>query len=797
MSKNVRALAAGAVVERFTIERLLAAAPGCLNYIASDGRGGGRFVLQEFWPATGAGRHEHGHLMAPDGVDADRFALEMSTAVARFLADSVQDASLNHAVLVSASRTFKANGTAYRVYAFGAGQTLQQAIEAGQCCSYDQAAGWLRPLLDALELVHQEGRVHGALMPQTIMLDEAGAPRVLGLGHTAGRGRADAFAAIEQTGADEQGAEIGPWTDIYGLAATLYHAINGVPPATARQRQQAVQGGDADPLVISAPAPGSPVAEREITVLMQRGLALAAAARPQSIAEWRARITRTPGEEDVVTAPPAADEGRQWLPRTLLAVLLAAIAVAGYYVLTHRAQPAPAAPPEPPVIAPVPQETLRWQQALEADAVVGYRDFINDFPQSRHIPEALEHIGRLEDLAWLEAQAEHTQAGYQAHLDRFPDGRHATEARALIEEFRQVELRAERERAERQRQDDLAWEKARGSGTLAALDDYIAAWPGGLHVQQARQMRQRLQGDSNDAASFEAAAKAHTIEAYRNYISAYPAGRHVTAAQQAIDELTLRPSKVFRDCADCPDMVVVPAGSFWQGSADASPLAMNLEKPRRRVTIAEPFAVGVHEVTMAQWDACVAAGGCDTRPADNGWGRGTRPVIMVSWNDAMQYVNWLNQTTGQDYSLPSESEWEYVARAGEETDWLGGDAAAVCAFGNIAANETGFDWRHTQCADTSALETAPVGSFRPNAFGVYDVVGNVAEWTLDCMNLSYLDAPADGSAWTRGLCGSRMTRGGSWFTGSRESRLPARFNLKNGDRNDFTGFRVVRRVEKQ
>ena len=242
-------------------------------------------------------------------------------------------------------------------------------------------------------------------------------------------------------------------------------------------------------------------------------------------------------------------------------------------------------------------------------------------------------------------------------------------------------------------------------------------------------------------------------------------------------------------------MVVVPAGSFWQGSEDTAPLALKMETPRRMVTLAEPFAVGVFEITMAQWDRCVADGACKNRPPDNGWGRGARPVIMVSWNDTQEFTQWLSQKTGQSYSLPSESQWEYFARAGEESDWLGGSPSSVCDFGNIAGGESGFKWQHEDCSDSAAIETLPLGSFRANAFGIHDVVGNVAEWTLDCMNLSYLDAPADGSSWGRGICSSRMTRGGSWFTGSREIRLPARFNLKNGDRNDFTGFRVVRRVE--
>ncbi len=114
--------------------------------------------------------------------------------------------------------------------------------------------------------------------------------------------------------------------------------------------------------------------------------------------------------------------------------------------------------------------------------------------------------------------------------------------------------------------------------------------------------------------------------------------------------------------------------------------------------------------------------------------------------------------------------------------------------GNIAGAETSFDWRHAACADPFSVGTAEVGYFDPNELGVYDLVGNVAEWTRDCMNLSYLDAPTDGSAWERGLCSSRVTRGGSWFSGSVEIRLPARFALRTGESNDFTGLRVVRVV---
>jgi formylglycine-generating enzyme required for sulfatase activity len=377
----------------------------------------------------------------------------------------------------------------------------------------------------------------------------------------------------------------------------------------------------------------------------------------------------------------------------------------------------------------------------------------------------------------------------------FPDGIHQAEALRRIDALQQAEAKKERDRLERERLDKLAWETASARRTITAFDEYINDWPAGLHIEEAKRIRRLLVDQANDDKAFQTALRLNTKNAFQAYIDAFPAGSNVTSALEHMDDLTLRPGKVFRDCRDCPAMVVVPAAAYWQGSDDTSVHALDLEKPRRLVTFDEPFAVGVHEVTMAEWDVCFNEGGCTLQPADNGWGRADRPVIMVSWNDAAEYVYWISEKTGQSYRLPSESEWEYFARAGQEGDWPGGDPALVCEFGNVAGAETGFRWQHSQCSDELALGTAPVGSFRVNSLGLYDTTGNVAEWTADCLNLSYIDAPVDGSAWGRGICSSHMTRGGSWITGSKEIRLPARFDLKNGDRNDFTGFRVVRKID--
>ncbi|MDE0331906.1 MAG: SUMF1/EgtB/PvdO family nonheme iron enzyme [Nitrospinae bacterium] len=233
----------------------------------------------------------------------------------------------------------------------------------------------------------------------------------------------------------------------------------------------------------------------------------------------------------------------------------------------------------------------------------------------------------------------------------------------------------------------------------------------------------------------------------------------------------------FRDCPECPEMVPVPAGSFMMGSNE------NIdEKPRHRVTISKPFAVARHEVTFAEWDACVAAGGCGGhRPGDEGWGRGRRPVINVSWRDAKAYASWLSRKTGKRYRLLSESEWEYAARAGTTTRYSWGDG-----IGQNRANcdGCGSDWDNRQ--------TAPIGSFKANPFGLHDVHGNVWEWVADCWNDNYAGAPTDASAWMSGDCNSRVLRGGSWSFGPWVLRSATRLRLRTGLRNFKSGFRVAR-----
>lgn len=249
--------------------------------------------------------------------------------------------------------------------------------------------------------------------------------------------------------------------------------------------------------------------------------------------------------------------------------------------------------------------------------------------------------------------------------------------------------------------------------------------------------------------------------------------------------------EVFKDCAECPEMVTVPAGSFLMGSPVDEVRRVDNEGPQHRVRIGQPFAIGRFEVTFAEWDACAADGGCTAyTPSDEGWGRGSRPVINVSWDDAQAYVAWLSERTGHAYRLPSEAEWEYAARAGSLTPFHVGRTISTeqANYDGTAAYEGGTPGEFRQ-------GTIEVGSLAANAWGLYDMHGNVAEWTIDCLHAGYARAPDDGSAWTTGGdCSERIHRGGSWYADPWHLRSAARQSEATETRDDGIGFRVVRAI---
>jgi len=443
-----------------------------------------------------------------------------------------------------------------------------------------------------------------------------------------------------------------------------------------------------------------------------------------------------------------------------------------------------------------------WVKALEKDTLEGYREYLALFPEGKHKEDAQKAINAYDNKAWAIAEQRDTISGYEDYLEAWPEGLNESKARERIAEKKAAAEAIAKDAAERAKQDAADWDAAALANSVDSYGRYLTKQPRGKWVGEAQNRIAQIKADqasaaasAADTAAWQSAKAANRADSYQQYLTSYPQGAYTAQAIAAIEQLKPAPGREFRDCDTCPTMVSLPSGNANLGAGEDEPNAKPNEKPQRPVNFANLFAIGVTEVTFAQWEACAAGGGCDGRPSDNGWGGGNRPVINVSWGDAQAYAAWLSQKTGFNYSLPSEAQWEYAARGGEATALQGGSAAALCAFANGAGVESGLRWANQACTDPASDRTLPVGTLGPNGFGIRDMIGNVAEWTLDCNTLNLRDAPTDGRADQRGSCNQRSVRGGSWFNGPADLRFSSRLMQRRGDSNDFTGFRVVRKID--
>jgi formylglycine-generating enzyme required for sulfatase activity len=285
-------------------------------------------------------------------------------------------------------------------------------------------------------------------------------------------------------------------------------------------------------------------------------------------------------------------------------------------------------------------------------------------------------------------------------------------------------------------------------------------------------------------------------------------------------ERALKPHDTFKECDKCPEMVVVPAGSFTMGSPGSEPGRGVDESPQHQVTIARPFAVGKFDITVDQYTAFVAQGGYDTgsscltfedgkpeeRPGRSwrnpGFSQeGSHPAVCLGWNDAEAYVAWLSRQTGKTYRLLTEAEWEYAARARTEPGqypfyFFGNDAKDLCRYGNVAdqtaKSVAGVEGSTIAPCNDGYAYTSPSGSFAANGFGLYDMQGNAWQWTQDCYHDSYKGASSDGAAWMSGDCDGHVLRGGSWIDPPVNLRAAIRIWDTSDDRTSSGGFRVAR-----
>lgn len=298
-------------------------------------------------------------------------------------------------------------------------------------------------------------------------------------------------------------------------------------------------------------------------------------------------------------------------------------------------------------------------------------------------------------------------------------------------------------------------------GALAVVAALIFFAPVAFHALQDLGV---IRGDADADTATAAVATAPPAQAPAPEEAAAPAGP--------------QPGETFRDCANCPEMVVVAGGLFSMGSPAGEAGRGADEGPQREVSIA-PLAIGKYEITFAQWDACLGGGGCNGfSPPDRGFGRGDHPVIGVSWTDAQSYLDWLNaQAGGLRYRLLTEAEWEYAARANTTDAYFTGRSIT------------------TSQATYRARRTDTVGAHAANAFGLFDLNGNAAEWVEDCYAANYNLAPIDGAAVQADACARHVYRGGGYADQASALRAAARRAGAASYRGPALGFRVARTLD--
>lgn len=374
-------------------------------------------------------------------------------------------------------------------------------------------------------------------------------------------------------------------------------------------------------------------------------------------------------------------------------------------------------------------------------------------------------------------------------------------------------------------EEKATWDRIRTSQNAAEYNNYLSKFPGGPNAAFARFRLKRLGG--TESAPTAAATRPSAASQFQTpprptappvqvaSIARPPAAPPAqVAAAPAVAQVAPGNVEVVRDCPECPELVAIPAGEFVMGSNPGEPGADSDEGPQHKVRIAAPLAVGRYEVTRAEFAAFIkgtgynAKSGCNSvrggkfhRGKSSNWQSPgfaqtpQDPVVCVSWNDANAYTQWLSKKTGKSYRLLSESEWEYAARgAGPSGTPWGGDDASACRFANVADQSARSDIGGIQvaaCRD-GFVQTAPVGRFGGNAFGLHDMLGNAWEWVGDCWNQNYQGAPDDGSARQSGECGERAFRGGSWNSKITTVRTGYRDREEKDERHDNLGFRVVR-----
>ncbi len=716
------ALPRGTMLFEYRIEGVIGHGGFGITYRALDTLLNEIVAIKEFFPNEVAVRVSD--LTARAKSSSDKQALR--EGLDAFLEEARIIARFRHPNIMQVRRFFEAHGTGYIVLQFERGPSLEEVLARGPLAEADLRV-MLGGILNGLDVVHKQAVLHRDLKPRNVIIRDDGTPVLIDFGAARDFRMRDSrsvtkiaspgYSPPEQYGV---GGQQGPWSDFYALGAILYRAVTGTAPVDSLRRLRD------DPLVPAETA--------------------GAGRYPASLLRIIDRMMRVDERQRPVSAAAIIDE----------------IAVAQRDGPAARTVPAERVPPAErtstiyaPPGAPEPAQTADRPRSRARGLWAAVGVFLLLLAAGGAFLAFKAGI--------LAPAPTATTVDRQARTEGEP---------APSAEVPPAVQTPPPASAESHPPPTLPPAPAQSAPALPAPALPTPAQPAPAQPTPAQPT------PAQPTPALPAPAQPALIPA-----PAQPAPAPPSPAPAAVPQVTeAKPvhdegqAHFIQDCPTCPDLAVLPAGRFDMGTTRG----FGYEKPVHPVTIGKPPAIGRHEVTFAQWDACVIAGGCKFQPGDHGWGRGDRPVIGVSWLDTQAYVQWLSRATGHHYRLPSEAEWEYADRAGtSDLFWWGPDV------GTDRAN-------CSDCQKKPAGQTLPVGSFQPNAFGLFDTAGNAAEWVEDCWNPSYDGAPSDGSARTTGDCSQHVLRGGSFNNDAKYLYSGVRFKYDTAVRYYTSGFRVAR-----
>tara|TARA_R110000751_G_scaffold55346_3_gene118754 strand:- start:81101 stop:83380 length:2280 start_codon:yes stop_codon:yes gene_type:complete len=752
----------------YQIEKKLGEGGFGITYLAIDTHLDMRVAIKEYLPSDFAMRQSDVTIAPKSTALKESFDWGLNA----FIDEAKTIAQFDALNIVKIHRFFKANGTAYIVMEYCDGGSLNLRIMAKPYNERETRA-LLEDLVKGLMVVHKNHIFHRDIKPDNIMFRKNGTPVLIDFGAARqaveGQTRTvtsmvtPGFAPPEQY---SQNTKFGPWTDIYALAAVAYTCLKGHKPSDSVQR---MVEDDYQPLCHGSQASG-------FLRGIDWGLKLSANQRPQDLRSWLASwdsgiVADSISTENTVliasddntvlqtqgvnhsptpksnTSTSAASNGRGGKFTFILIIVLVLLG-AGFYGYQHFQQEKADLEPSPSPVATVldsPSKTS-IQQVPETTGQI----WVTTFPNNARVEildiETKYSAGMSLKLGryGLKVNAE----GYQDKIE-FVDilsGNNNVTVNLDPQEQKIPEVTIPQPAALGQ-----LWITTRPSNAQIVLLDIEPSYSAGMQIKPGRYRIKLVAAGYQD--------KIETIDVVSGN-----------------NNLTISLARVVANIP-LPKMVSIAGGSFEMGTNNGE----NNEKPVHAVTV-KNFSLSQTEVTFTLWDACVNAGGCSYTPHDEGWGRDNRPVINVSYQDITgDFIPWLNKSTGDDYRLPTEAEWEYAARSGRTSRYSWGYT--------INCSQARYGYLSGECKKRQ--NTDRVKSFLANSFGLHDMHGNVWEWTQDCWNDNYSSAPTNGEAWDKGDCSQRVLRGGSWLSRPDALRSAYRFRNSINVRNNDLGFRLA------